>query len=75
MLAHLFDSQSSYESLKTAPAAMISLCQADAAFRRVREDNQDLDIELLWLDEKDDHYAEAAHVRSALVARTADIGE
>ena len=56
---------------------MISLCQTDAAFRRVRHYNPDLDIELLFRDEAEvdeDDLCEIAHVKSALVARVADIG-
>ena len=57
---------------------MTSLRQADAAFRRVKYYNPDLDIELLSLDEaevQEDDVADIAHIRSALVARVADIGK
>src|ERR1700761_7593948 len=55
---------------------MISLCQLDAAFRRVKDLSPDLNIEILCSDEaQDGHAAEVAHVRSALVARVADLGK
>lgn len=54
------------------------LYQVDAALRRVKEDNPDLDLTLLSLSEnelrRDDQYVDAIHVRSALVARIADTG-
>lgn len=56
---------------------MISLCQADAAFRRVRHYNPDIDIELLFRNEAEidaEDLCEIAHTKSALVARVADIG-
>lgn len=59
---------------------MIHPCRVDASYRIVRNENPDLDISLLSLDEVDvpeyeneELYAEARHVRSALVARVADI--
>lgn len=57
---------------------MLSLCQIDAAVRRVRYYNPDLELELLFLDETEldeDNVSKLAHIRSALVARIADIGE
>ena len=56
---------------------MISLCQTDAAFGRVKHYNPDLDIELLFLGEaeaQEDDLAQIAQIRSALVVRVADIG-
>jgi hypothetical protein len=57
---------------------MLSLCQIDAAVRRVGYYNPDLELELLFLDEAEldeDIVGNLAHIRSALVARVADIGE
>ena len=56
---------------------MISLCQTDAAIRRVRHYNPDLDIELLFRDEAEvdeDDFIDIPQIKSALVARVADIG-
>lgn len=56
---------------------MISLCQIDAAVRRVRYYNPDLELELLFLDETElqpENVSQIAFIRSALVARVADIG-
>ena len=57
----------------------MSLCSADSALRRVQEDHPDLVIELLELDEveiyKQNLCAQVTGVRSALVARLADIGK
>ena len=54
---------------------MISLCQLDAAFRKTRHYNPDLDIELLFRDVVDDEeFADVANIKRALVGRVADIG-
>jgi hypothetical protein len=56
---------------------MLSLCQIDAAVRRVRYYNPDLDLEILFLDDaelKPEDVVRIAHIRNALVARVADIG-
>ena len=57
---------------------MISLSQIDAAVKQVRYYNPDLELELLFLDEVELDAASAAkvaNIRSALVARVADIGK
>ncbi len=57
---------------------MLSLVQIDAAVKRVRYYNPDLELELLFLDEAEldqDNVGKLAHIRSALVARVADIGK
>ena len=57
---------------------MISLSQLDAAVRQVRYYNPDLELELLFLDEVEldaEGAAKVANIRSALVARVADIGK
>ena len=60
---------------------MIHHCRVDASRQVVRNHFENLDIDLLTLDETDvseeerpELYAQSAHIRSALVARVADIG-
>ena len=56
---------------------MLSLCQIDAAVRRVRYYNPDLELEILFLDDAElnpEDVVKIAHIRNALVARVADIG-
>ncbi len=60
---------------------MITLCEMDAAFRRLKEYDPDLDIRLLSKDsttmdedEKTTFHIQTRVIRMALVARIADIG-
>lgn len=57
---------------------MSTFLVVDAVLKRVRQYNPDLDVDLLWLDQQEvlerGLEFEIAHLRSALVARIADIG-